>query len=1033
MPMPRLRKVIVPLHASTPQNQLNWPPMNNLGPQAHLLLLVPAILLSALTARAQSLTAIPAFPFAKSDLVISRPTQPQQPFTVAGPRGVIVGSQDGQFESWILPIKLLRHLTIEANLQGYSVPIEVNPQSANIEVHPDRTVITYSHIAFTLRQIMFSPDLPTSCEPASKVGRGFNPGIKTAESTRALAPEVCSFPSSPSTGPVVLFQIDAPHPLDLTFRFTPEMRWMWPKRNEGIPSAEWVKNNPSQTKSGVLQVPPLGPRIANATDPSGYYVLHMDYPNLAGAVTIPTAAPGILAPYQERPQVHPLELHLHYDPKRDGTGEQARFFPLLMAAATTKESASAKSLGESLAQLNASIPEAYKAHAASYEKLLAESTSIETPDKALNKAFKWGIVSIEQLKAHEYTSNQDALVAGYYSSGDSARPGFGWFFGRDSLYTLYAVNCYGDFALTRAELEFLIARQRPDGKIMHEFSQTAADPSVDWKSFPYMYAAADATPLFLMAVRDYYRASNDLAFLQAHKEAIEKAWAFETAPSSDADHDGIYDNSQGTGWVESWPADPTAGSNNVSGMPHQEIYLALLDEQASQAYAALQVALGDPSKTSAASSRANKIRTTIESEYYDSEKGCYAFATNPPGTAHSPVDHTTTVYPAIAWWDYNQTSNSTGILQTAEKFGSERGGGFNPRKTSAKSGGALAPEGKSNSTEGTGFSPDINHPEAAAALAPEGNPPLAHPQACLQQFASPTLATDWGLRDLADTEPFYDGMSYHQGSVWPLFTGWAALAEYRANQPLAGEQMLMQNVDLTWAQDPAAVTELLSGDYFVSFGRSTSHQLWSSAMVLTPTLRGLFGINLDAATNTITVNPHLPAQWTSAKINNLHIGNQLVELQFAREKGYLSVIATAKAPTIHLRSDVAGSKLSTPHFGAAEITIPLPPAELELPTHALPAPGSRPGQIKVLSTELGPRTLTVRAQGQPETNVQLVLHHNLPMLPKIALADQQEHPDAMVGIRFSDKAPSHSEEPMYLSLHFPKGQGWQTLEFTLTW
>ena len=38
-------------------------------------------------------------------------------------------------------------------------------------------------------------------------------------------------------------------------------------------------------------------------------------------------------------------------------------------------------------------------------------------------------------------------------------------FGRDSLYTTYAINSYGDFALTRTELEFLIARQRADGKM----------------------------------------------------------------------------------------------------------------------------------------------------------------------------------------------------------------------------------------------------------------------------------------------------------------------------------------------------------------------------------------------------------------------------------------------------------------------------------------------------------------------------------------------------------------------------------------
>ena len=120
------------------------------------------------------------------------------------------------------------------------------------------------------------------------------------------------------------------------------------------------------------------------------------------------------------------------------------------------------------------------------------------------------------------------MVAGYYQSADSARPGFGWFFGRDALYTLYAVNGFGDFALTRSELEFLMRRQRADGKIMHEYSQTANDPSVDWKSFSYMYAASDATPLFLMAVRDYYRASGDVDFLKAHRDVIEKAWAFET-------------------------------------------------------------------------------------------------------------------------------------------------------------------------------------------------------------------------------------------------------------------------------------------------------------------------------------------------------------------------------------------------------------------------------------------------------------------------------------------------------------------------
>jgi glycogen debranching enzyme len=1021
-------------------------------------LLIPAALLSFCTiAHAQ----IPAFPLTTTGLEISRPTQPPQPFTVAGQSGVLVGTQDGQFESWILPIKLISHLTIEANLEGYSVPIPVNPQSANIEVRPDHTTITYSHPGFTIRQIMFSPD---SCQSFTEGAGGFNPLKQSGEETRALAPGACVPSTGPHTGPMVLFQIDAIHPLDLTFRFTPEMRWMWPKRNEGIPSPEWVPAQPQHTSEAE-------PPQANG---EGFYILHLDYGDLAGAITIPTATPGILAPYQERPQVHPLELRLHYDPKRDGS----KYFPLLMSVATNKEAATATALRQSLEQLNTSIPEAYKAHAAQYAKLQSDSTSIETPDKALNEAFQWGVVSIEQLKAKvpqiqdlapgmkgtgfrpyigsngkegasapedntAAASSETALVAGYYASGDSARPGFGWFFGRDSLYTLYAVNSFGDFALTRAELEFLMARQRTDGKIMHEFSQTASDPTVDWKQFPYMYAAADATPLFLMAMRDYLRASGDTAFLKAHREAIEKAWAFETAQTSDTDHDGIYDNSQGTGWVESWP-------NNA--MPHQEVYLALLDEQASWAYADLEQAFDAQhvdSRTSKpepealtpfaspklARQRAAQIRDKIEQEYYDPQKGCYAFSHNMPGDPNGETDKATTVYPAIAWWDSNPAAESS----------PEGAGAFRPLNKSGEKVGALAPEKKPAqqpaSMKGTGFSPYIRATNAAGALAPEG--PLAHPEACLQQFAAPTLDTDWGLRDVATTEPFYDGLSYHQGSVWPLFTGWAALAEYRANQPLAGEQMLMQNVDLTWAQDPGSVTELLSGDFFVPFGRSTSHQLWSSAMVITPTLRGLFGISLDAATNTITVNPHLPSNWNRADIHNLRIANVDVDLTFQRENGKLRVIAQIEhpdsGPSPHapsLRSEVLGAGIASGQATwVSEINIPLPDIEVSTDQHTLPTAGARPSQPKVLSAVYSAKSLTITIEGQPDSQAILFLRRNksVPNL-KVEKSYAEKFPGSEAKIlEWLDSNPADTKQRTPLKLHFPKGQGWQTLEFTLTW
>jgi glycogen debranching enzyme len=877
--------------------------------------LAVAVICSALccSADAQTLTSLPSLPFAADGPVLRAVAEPQKPFTVAGEHGVLVGQQDGSFEAWVLPVKLLSHLTIEANIEGYTVPIDVNQQAAAIEVRPDRTILTYSHIGFTVRQIMFSPN-------------------------QALA----------GTGPVVLFEFDCVRPTDFTLRFTPDLSLMWPARNEGVPSPDWVAG-------------------ANG----GYYVLHSDYPDLAGAVTIPGAKPGILAPYQERPQVHPVELKLHIDPVRD----HGRLFPLLMAVGNTAATATSQALGATLAQLNAGLASGYQAHAEEYKKLLANTTSIRTPDKALDEAFQWGVVSIEQLRAHVPSPRADAppetaLVAGYYASGDSARPGFGWFFGRDALYTLFAVNGYGDFALSKAELEFLIARQRGDGKIMHEYSQTAA--FIDWKAFPYMYAAADATPLFLMAVADYVHASGDVAFLTANREAVEMAWAFET--THDSDGDGIYDNVQGTGWVESWPG----------GLPHQEVYLALLDQQASAAMAQLETLLQNPDKATAASQRAGVLAKTIEAEYYDKEKSCYAFSRNADGS----LDRATTIYPAIAWWS--------------------------------------------------------------------GKPVLAHGDECLKQFAAPTLQTDWGLRDVSTNEKFYDGMSYHQGSVWPLFTGWAALAEYRGGQPLAGYQMLMENANLTRAQDLGADTELLSGDFFVPFGRSTSHQLWSSAMVITPVLRGLFGIEIDAQKKTITVNPHLPAGWDQAEVRNLQIPGGTSSLYFTQKNGTLDVyMSPTEDDTWRLRSDMPGASFGPlessrlpkelkipPHEG---IRIPLAALDVDLSLGGLkviesveavtpgmlPTPGAKTSKFRFIQTDYAAHKLVLTAEGLAGSIGMVRLMRHGHFIPKV-VTEPSSAPEASVSYRACD-GDLYACTSMPLILNFPAGEGWKTITVTLTW
>lgn len=781
------------------------------------------ILLSALAASAPAQNA--ALNGVSSNLSITRQTIPAKPFSVVGPRGAILGQQNGVYEAWIFPWKILSGMLVTAAMQDYAVPINVNDHAAEIDVRPSATTITYSHANFTIRQTMVAP--------------------KDASDGASI---------------LIRYDVEAIRPMTLTFSFDPVMQRMWPALSDDRPSPEWVKN-------------PNG---------SGYYILHLNFPDNAAALAMPNAEPGILPPYQERAAYYPLQFVIHVDPAT----HQNTSFPLLITLGTNAQETTKAAFSQRLTQLNASFAAIFQKNEDYYRNFVNKHLRIETPDSSLNAAFSWAEVAIDQLRVETTPGHKEsALTAGFVGSGDAARPGFGWFFGRDALWSLYAVNSYGDFQTTKQEMEFLLQRQMPDGKIIHEWSQTAN--LVDWKSLPYEGASSDATPLLQMAMADYLKISGDTAFVQANWSSLKRAWDFET--TQDNGRDGIYDNGAGSGWVESW----------VPSMPHQEIYLASLDEQASLAFANLARATGHNDLAEQASARAARIRQTIEKAYYLPKTDFYAFSHNADGT----TDDTATIFPSVAWWD--------------------------------------------------------------------GDYKLDHSENMMQRWAASEFSTDWGLRDLSDRTSFYDPISYHQGSVWPLFTGWVSVAEYRAGHPLAGYQHMMQNADLTWSQDLGDVTELLSGRFYQVLGRSTAHQLWSSAMVVSPVVRGMFGLEWNAAKNTLSVNPHLPADWNQAAMRNVPLGSAEVDLMFTRRGTELLVASTG---TAHLTSHLTGTKVEK-----GILHIPLPPVEVAI-SHGLPEFGAETKQLKIISEQQGPHELKLTLAAPADSTQHLLIRKNEPAL-----------------------------------------------------
>ena len=584
------------------------------------------------------------------------------------------------------------------------------------------------------------------------------------------------------SGVVILLDVDSTLPISISASFRPRLRSMWPAASTSA-NVSW-------------------------DEPSHAYYLTEETGRFAGVIGCPGARDVSLMPYQEEPRDVPNRFVIETIPGR----HTRRIVPIVVAGSVENRAAAKATYDRILG----SIPALYAATADHYERLDRETTGVSTPDARLDAAFRWAKVGIDKGIATNPLLGT-GLVAGFRTAGESERPGYAWFFGRDSAWTTLATTASGAFDTTRSALSFLRKFQRDDGKIPHEISQSAS--LVQWfTNYPYAWASADATPLYVIAHAEYWHAAADRAFLETAWPSVLKAYKFSAA--TDTDGNGLIENTNvGHGWVEGGALYPA----------HEEMYMQGLWIAASRGIADLADAMHDPATAAGARKAAERTRVAMERTYWLEDRGFYAFATaTPPRLVGED-----TVLPAVPLW-----------FGTAEDARAQR---------------------------------EIDHLGAGA------------------------MQTDWGARLLSAHSTLYDPLSYHYGSVWPLFTGWSAVAAYRYGRPHVGHTALMSNVLLTWAGALGYVTELLSGDFATAFGRSSHHQIWSEAMVVAPVLKGVMGIDADEAGGTLQFAPALPATWDRAAVTNVTMGAMKYDLAFSRQGS-----AAALHVTRHSSPDAPG-------------------------------------------------------------------------------------------------------------------------------
>jgi len=780
------------------------------GPSPAVCVLLLLLLASPLMAAEPPASAfLPRFPMPKSGLELERPVRPGAFFDVVGRRSALFGYETRGLEAWVYPLKLVDDFRLSFRLEGYPLDIESTDIAARIEVRPEATVLTHSHPAFTVRQILFAP---------------------------LEQPAVA-----------MLLDVDSTLPMTITGSFRPRLKLMWP--------AGLMTGNVGWDEKAHV------------------YAITEESKRFVAIIGSPGARDTSVMPYQEEPRDVPVRFVIDVPRERMAS----HLVPILFVGGVEgRDKAQAD-----YERLLGALPALYGKNVAYYHALQERTTQVSTPDERLDAAFAWAKVGIDKGLATNPLLGS-GLLAGFRTSGESERPGFAWMFGRDALWTALALDAEGDFAATRTALDFLKKFQRADGKIPHEISQSASLIPW-WTDYAYPWHSADATPLYVVAHADRFRATGDVAYVRESWGSIVKAWRFTAA--SDTDGNGLVENTKfGHGWVEGGALYP----------PHEEVYMQGVWIEACRGLREMAEATGDPALAAEAGAWAERTRTATEATYWIASRGFYGFATKLPDEKRREAEpgpdrdrrqarmdelkdarfiDEDTVLPAVPlWW------------------------------------GTLADD---------------------------------RAQSQIDHLGAAEMAADWGQRILTERSRLYDPLSYHYGSVWPLFTGWAAVGAYRYGRPHVGYQATMANALLTFDNALGYVTELLSGAFDAPFGRSSHHQVWSEAMVVSPVLRGLLGLEPSAGGRVLTFAPQIPADWDHVAVRGVAVADALVDLVLERKRGEQTVTLTRRAGTAPLRLRVA-------------LSFPLDAVVRSASVDSRPAPAkpSRQGDVQRAEVEL---------------------------------------------------------------------------------
>lgn len=438
-----------------------------------LSLIIFNILINAQTSKFQLL---------QNDLTLTRTAQPHQYMDKIGTKSALMGFENGSFEMWIWPWKVLRNFDLQFFIGSTTQPIQSKDIVKEISVTPEATIITFVYESFTVKEIIFIP----YNKPAA----------------------------------VILLDVYTTSPLTIVPGFMPVMQPQWPAGiggqfsywDDGVkayviseakwrgiflcgspsaqqmaaPPAQMFADNPIQFKFTIE------PNTANKNF----------YPIVIAGSPVNTKYDSVKALYQDLTS----NIEKYYN-------ETFSYY---------------KNLRESTVQVV--TPDKKFNLAFEFGKVALRNLMVDNSSLGKGLVAGYGLSGGGGRPGFSWYFGGDAFInsLAINSYGDYQTV-------KDALQLTQKWQRQENFPIRKKS-----KNEKPTevGKMAHELSQS--DGLIDWwNDYHYGYNHADTTPWYLVAIGNYFRKTGDIDFIKKSWKSIVQAYKW--CLSKDSNGDGLMD------------------------------------------------------------------------------------------------------------------------------------------------------------------------------------------------------------------------------------------------------------------------------------------------------------------------------------------------------------------------------------------------------------------------------------------------------------------------------------------------------------